>query len=114
MDRQVFARLAPLLLIAPVLSGCAAGAQVGQVVVEVRAMAPDAQSDAYDVSVLGGDGEPVGSREVRVGSATTFENVPLGWVTVEAASSCTGESELTSQHPTLRLVIDAEHCSVTD
>lgn len=111
-------KLLPLVLAASVFagtaSGCTAGPQVGSVVVEVRAMAPDVPGQSYQVEVSAADGGFADSREVTVGSTITIENVPYGWVSVAAASSCTVEGQLESEAPTLRLIIDGTHCTLSN
>ena len=114
MDVRHFARGAAALLAISAMSGCASGTEAGSVVVEVRAMTPGAQGDSYEVKVLGPDGELVNSREVSAGSSNAFEDVPFGWVSVNANSGCTVEGELTSESPTMRMIIDADNCTIAD
>lgn len=114
MNLRLLARGAFVFLVAGAISGCALGAQTGSVVVEVRAMTPGSQGNSYDVTVRGPDQKAVESLEVSVGQSITIDDVPLGWVSIEADSLCTVESELTKEHPTMRLIADAANCTLAD
>ena len=103
-----------MLLAVGTLSGCSWGAGTGSVFVQVGSMAPGAQSTSYDLTVLGPDQEIVASREVFAGSSIEIEDVPFGWVSVEAVSMCTVESELSRESPTMRLVVDETNCTLAD
>ena len=113
MDRRNLSRSVALILAVGTLSGCSSGAEVGRVFVEVRSMAPDAQGTSYDVTVLGPDQEVVASQEVAAGSSIEIEDVPFGWVSINAALMCTVESELSLESPTMRLIIDGKTCTST-
>lgn len=96
------------------MTGCTTGSQNGSVEVEVRAMAPGDQGGSYEVKVIGPDGEFTNSQDVAVHSTYGIEGIPYGWVSVEATSGCTAKRELTSESPTLRVVIDGENCILSD
>ncbi|ALV47091.1 hypothetical protein MB46_17975 [Arthrobacter alpinus] len=114
MDLKYLARGAAAFLVVGAMTGCNSGAESGSVSVEVRAMTPGAQGGPYEVKVRGSDGELVNSREVSVGSTYVIEDVPYGWVSVEATSGCTVENELTSESPTMRMIIEADNCTLAD
>lgn len=114
MDRKYLARVAAAFLVVVAMTGCASGSQPGSVEVEVRTMAPGAQGNSYKVKIIGPDGDLATSQEVSVGSTYGIEGIPFGWVSVEATSGCTGESELTLESPTMRMVIDGENCILAD
>lgn len=114
MDRKYLARVAAAFLVAGAMTGCTSGSQSGSVEVEVRAMVPGAPGGSYEVKVIGPDGDFVNSQEVVVGSTYGIEGIPFGWVSVEATSGCTAKRELTSESPTLRMVIDGENCILSD
>lgn len=77
-------------------------------------MAPDAQDASSDVTVLGPDQEVIASREVFAGSSIEIEDVPFGWVSIDAVGRCTVENELSLESPTMRLIIDEQDCTLTD
>ncbi|WP_154606351.1 hypothetical protein [Arthrobacter sp. AQ5-05] len=114
MDRKYLARVGAAFLVVGAMTGCTAGSQSGSFEVEVRAMAPGAQGGSYEVKVIGPDGDFVNSQEVVVGSTYGIEGIHFGWVSVETTSGCTAKRELTSESPTLRMVIDGENCILSD
>lgn len=107
-------RVAAAFLVVVAITGCTSGPQAGSVEVEVRAMRPGAQGGSYEVRIIGPDDELADGQEVAVGSTYGIEGIPLGRVSVEATSGCTAETELTSESPKLRMVIDGENCTLTD
>lgn len=114
MAPQYLARVAAASLTVFVMTGCASGAQSGSIEVEVRTMVPGDEGGSYDVTVIGPDGVLADAQEVSVGSTYGMEGVPFGWISVDATSGCTARQELTSESPTMRMVIDGKNCILTD
>ncbi|MFC8304662.1 hypothetical protein ACFUCV_13375 [Specibacter sp. NPDC057265] len=102
--------LTAAFLVIGAMTGCTTDAHSGKVEVEVRAMAPGAQGNSYEVKIIGPDGDFANSQEVSVGSTYGIEGFPFGTVSVEASSGCVVESELSLESPRLRVVIDGENC----
>lgn len=103
-----------LVLTVGTVSACAPVDGRGSVAVEVRAMSPKEKVAAYDVSVIGPDDELLFSQEMGAGESVVWAEVPLGWVSVNAEPFCTVDSELTSESPTMRLILDGIDCILTD
>ncbi len=114
MSGKYFTRVAAAFLVVVAMTGCTSGPPSGSVEVEVRAMRPGAQGGSYEVKIIGPDGDLADAQEVAAGSTYGIEGIPFGWVSVEATSGCTAKTELTSESPTLRMVIDGENCTLSD
>lgn len=111
------ARLRTLCLVSAFglsLSGCAPALEPGSVAVEIRSVLPVALSGEYDVRIVGPDGAVIFSRDMGAGHSLSYGDVPLGWVSVSAQPLCTVEAELTADHPTIGLIVDGSHCTLTD
>lgn len=103
-----------IAVLSAITSGCASEAEMGSVTVEVRLSDSDLPSASRVVTVYGPEGEMVETREVESGTISVIDQVPLGWVTVEADSSCEVASELNVQHPSMTLIFDGDDCILTD
>lgn len=114
MSGKYLTRVAAAFLVVAGMTGCTTGSQNGSVEIEVRAMAPGDQGGSYEVKIIGPDGDLADAQEVAVGSTYAIEGIPFGWVSVEATSGCTAKKELTSETPTLRMVVDGENCTLSD
>ena len=114
MHRMYLARVAAALLTVGAMAGCTPGTHSGSVEVEVRTMVPGAQGSSHEVKIIGPDGELITLQEVSVGSTYGIEGIPLGWISVEASSGCTGERELTVESPKMRMLIDGKNCIIAD
>ncbi|GAB3532002.1 hypothetical protein GCM10027403_03440 [Arthrobacter tecti] len=82
--------------------------------IEVRSMHPDVEKYAYEIRVVGPDGDLIFSEELGPGESLSQGDIPLGWITISAVPFCTVESELTSKHPTMSLVVDGDNCTLGD
>ncbi|MBG6192385.1 hypothetical protein IWX64_003357 [Arthrobacter sp. CAN_A212] len=101
-----------LLLLAGMMSGCTS--TPGSVEVEVRAVAPDFEQVSYEIQIVGPDQEMILAEEMSTGHSVVIGDIPLGTVTVTAVSLCTVEAELTSELPTMSLIIDGNSCTLAD
>src|SRR3954452_3860764 len=114
MGRKSITACTAILLALVALTGCSSAADSASVVVEVRATTPGDQSGPYAVKIMGPADELVASFESKVGSTTAVDEVPFGWVSVEASPRCSVATELSSDSPTMRLIIDGETCTLAD
>lgn len=96
------------------LSGCGSALEPGSVAVEVRSVLPDVQGSSYDVRVVGPDGNLIVSQDMGAGHSLSYGDIPLGWVTVSAGTTCTVQAELTSDLPSMGLIVDGADCTLTD
>ena len=103
-----------MIVAAGTLLGCSSHTDGGSVFVKVRPVASQGRSISYDVTVRSSEPEVVTSREVSTGSSIEIEAVPFGWVSIEAATLCTVESELSAESPSIRLVIDERSCTLAE
>lgn len=103
-----------MLLAVGLMGGCAPGDERGSVAVEVRAMAPDLREASYDIRVVGPNDELIFSMQMAAGENVFVGDVPYGWVSISATQLCTVESELAPGSPTMRLILDGNHCTLAD
>ncbi|WP_152916090.1 hypothetical protein [Arthrobacter sp. RIT-PI-e] len=101
-----------VLLAVGFMSGCSA--DTGSVAIEVRSMTPDTQGTLFDVRVLGPEGELIASDRMITGRSMFYEGVPLGSISINADPLCVVQSTLTSEHPTMKLIVDGTHCILSD
>lgn len=109
--RWVPACVVPLLAVG-LLTGCSE--ETGSVTVEIRSLVPGTDTSTYRVSAVHADDGLIHSDDLGPGQTYTAENVRLGWVTLSADPRCTVESELTAEHPTMRLIVDGTDCTLAD
>ncbi|WP_430592083.1 hypothetical protein [Humidisolicoccus flavus] len=114
MKHRILAVGAASLMTVGMVSGCTLPPSSGSVVVEVREMGPDVLGDSYEVHVTEPGGTDIRSDVAYLGGALTFEDVPFGWVVVEASPACTVETSVSAESPVLRLIIEGTHCTMTD
>lgn len=86
----------------------------GSVAIELRTMPPELQADSYEIRVVDSDNELIFSETMRAGSSLSYGDIPLGWVQISAAQICIVESELTSEFPTMRLIVEEATCTLTN
>lgn len=103
-----------MLLALGLMGGCAPADERGSVAVEVRVMPPDLREASYSIRVVGPDDELTFSTQIAAGETTVVGDVPYGWVSVSAMQLCTVETELTPGSPTMRLILDGNHCTLAD
>ncbi|KUF07137.1 hypothetical protein [Leucobacter sp. G161] len=95
------------------LAGCAAD-PTGTVTLQVSEFADDYDSDSVEVALSIG-GEEFASVELREGDGRAIEDVPLGWLKIDALDYCSGEAELSATSPTMGLLISGDgSCAFTD
>lgn len=51
---------------------------------------------------------------MAAGENVVVGDVPYGWVSISATQLCTVESELAPGSPTMRLILDGNHCTLAD
>ncbi|KAM9862238.1 hypothetical protein ACI1US_01847 [Leucobacter sp. BZR 635] len=95
------------------LAGCAAEVPTGTVTLQVSEFAADHGSDSVEIALSVG-GEEVELVELGEGDGRVIEDVPLGWLKIDALDYCSGEAELTAGAPAMSLVISAEGCTFGD
>lgn len=76
-------------------------------------MAED-QGASHAISLSGPDRKLVDSITVASGTTVTTESVPFGGVKIDAAAVCSGEDELNSQAPTIRLNVAGSNCTLSN
>ncbi|WP_262103453.1 hypothetical protein [Arthrobacter sp. Marseille-P9274] len=75
---------------------------------------PEGQKSALEIRVTGPADELLLSEEMSAGMSLVSEDIPLGRVSISAVQLCTVETELTSKDRTMRLIVDASHCTLAD
>lgn len=102
------------MMLGTVLAGCAPSAQEGVVNVEVRAAAPGVEGGVHMITVSGAEGEVIDTRELAEHSSLFLASVPFGEIKIDVSDSCVVESDLNSDRPSMRLIIDGSNCTLTD
>lgn len=96
------------------LAGCAVEEPTGTVTLQASEFADDYDSDSVDIALSIG-GEEFASVELREGEGRVIEDVPLGWLRIDALDYCSGEAELSATSPTMGLLISGDgSCAFTD
>lgn len=112
MKLQHLQRHVALLVVVGSVSGCTP--ERGSVAIDIQAMALDARTTTYEVRVAGPDNEVIFTQAMGAGQSFSRGNVPLGWVSISAGPACTVSTELTSEHLTMRLIVDGKRCTLAD
>lgn len=103
------------LIAALALLGCAqSDAATGTVTLGFRDAIADETGDVTFKILNRAGSEVAESHTLGLGTTVAVAEVPFGWTTIEAVGVCSVEGELTAEHPTMSLIIDAEGCSLTD
>ncbi|MDA3146316.1 hypothetical protein JSO19_02850 [Leucobacter sp. UCMA 4100] len=96
------------------LTGCAPEPTTGTVSVQLRALSKDLGLDEVIVTIVGPDDKKLHAETLTEGVSMSFEDVPFGWITIDAAGVCSVGGELSAESLTLGLVVDGKHCEVTN
>lgn len=94
------------------LAGCAP-AQTGTATIELRQLPEDLAGEQLQVQVRV-DGETFQSTELSEGTTLAFNDVPFGEVEIEAGELCSVAGPIDEPNPTIRLIVEGTHCTLTD